>query len=96
MSLSGFRSALLVVGTLRELSRDAFLGLVDVPTLVRATGASTPAEVREVHEALRRLAAEGILELRPWSSPDLVTTEDGALMVPGPRGTVLGYARLRG
>jgi hypothetical protein len=84
----------LVVGLLEVMSRRAWLGLVEVPALVRAAGAATPAEVRRVHRALRALSAEGVLELRPWSSPDLVSAEDLALMVPGPRGDVLGYVRL--
>jgi len=70
---------------------DPTLKLARVPDLVRALAERLP--TAEVHRALEEAAFAGWLELRPEAGGELLKPEDAALCPPGPRGTVLFFAR---
>jgi len=73
---------------------DPRLGLIHVPTVVRALGPRV--QVSQVHAALLALAKHGKLELRPEAGREFLSDEDATLCPPGPRGTVFSTARLIG
>lgn len=78
-----------------EMARlqDPTLRLVWIPDLIRrlADRLSTAKAI----EALLAASRLGRIDLRADSSPDLLSPEDRALCVPGPRDTLLSYANLR-
>jgi hypothetical protein len=67
------------------------LKLVPVPDLVRGLASALP--VADVHLALHEAVEAGWLELRPEAGEEFIKPEDAALCPPGPRGTVLYFAR---
>lgn len=70
---------------------DPKLELVRVPDLVRALAGRLP--TADVHRALEEAASAGWIELRPEAGGEFLKAEDAALCPPGPRGTVLFFAR---
>lgn len=70
---------------------DAALGLVRVPEVVRDLDGQAP--LAEIHRALMAAAEAGAIELRPEAGGEFLSAEDAKLCPPGPRGTVLSYAR---
>jgi hypothetical protein len=80
------------VSTAMRRLEDPTLRLVSIPDLVRALEAELPAA--QVHAALRAGARDGLVQLRPDSSPDLLSEADRSLCLPGPGGAVLSYANL--
>lgn len=70
---------------------DPKLELVRVPDLVRSLAGRLA--TAEVHRALEEAASTGKIELQPAAGSELLAPEDAALCPPGPRGTVLFYAR---
>lgn len=79
---------------LRAVKRDASSspgGLASVPRIVRSLDGRIPPRI--TLKILERLAREQLIELRPESGVELLSPEDLALTVPGPRGSVLSYAR---
>ena len=68
------------------------LGLSRVPDLVRALDGR--ATIDDIHRALLAADDAGEIELRPESGGEFLSDEDARLCPPGPRGTVLSYARI--
>jgi hypothetical protein len=75
---------------LRRLE-DPALRLVRIPDLVRSLAGRLPVDA--IHRALAEAAEDGTLELRPEAGAEFLKPEDVPLCPPGPRGTVLSYAR---
>ncbi|MDC3959256.1 hypothetical protein KEG38_35710 [Polyangium jinanense] len=82
--------SMLVDEALRRLE-DPALKLVRIPDLVRAL--SSRLSLDAIHRALAEGAKDGTLELRPEAGAEFLKPEDVPLCPPGPRGTVLSYAR---
>ncbi|MDI1476523.1 hypothetical protein QHF84_07935 [Polyangium sp. y55x31] len=80
----------LVDEALRRLE-DPALKLVRIPDLVRSLSSRLPLDA--IHRALAEGAKDGTLELRPEAGAEFLKPEDVPLCPPGPRGTVLSYAR---
>lgn len=74
------------------LRRLAVLDLVRVPDLVRALDGKVA--LADVHRALLAADDAGAVELRPEAGNEFLSEEDARLCPPGPRGTVLSYARV--
>ena len=74
------------------LRRLAVLDLVRVPDLVREIEGEVA--LAEVHRALLAADDAGAIELRPESGTEFLSEADARLCPPGPRGTVLSYARV--
>ncbi len=83
----------IVADALRRMEHPA-LGLVRIPDLVRALDGRVA--IADVHRALLDAASAGEVELRPEAGGEFLSEVDARLCPPGPRGTVLSYARLRG
>jgi len=71
---------------------DSRTGLASVPHVLRALSARVPLGV--ARDALLSLARAGRIELRPESGVELLAPELRALCLPGPRGSLLSYARV--
>lgn len=74
--------------------RMAVLDLVRVPDLVKALEGKVG--IAEVHRALLDADDAGTIELRPEAGSEFLREEEARLCPPGPRGTVLSYARVVG
>ena len=70
---------------------DPALKLVPVAQVVRALDGRLA--LTEVHRALGEAAEAGRIELQPAAGSELLAPADAALCPPGPRGTVLFFAR---
>jgi hypothetical protein len=64
---------------------------VYLPELVRSLADRAAPE--RVLAALDEVALDGLVELRPESGLGTLSSEDAALCLPGPQGSVLSYAR---
>lgn len=73
-------------------SADPQTGLASVPHVLRALAEKVPLD--SAREALLDLARAGRVELRPESGLELLDPELRALCLPGPRGSLLSYARV--
>ncbi|WP_232380060.1 hypothetical protein [Polyangium fumosum] len=82
--------SILVDEALRRLE-DPALKLVRIPDLVRSLSSYLPLDA--IHQALAEGVKDGTLELRPEAGAEFLKPEDVPLCPPGPRGTVLSYAR---
>lgn len=71
---------------------DPQTGLASVPHLLRALAEEVPMDA--ARDALLGLARAGRVELRPESGVELLDPELRALCLPGPRGSLLSYARV--
>jgi hypothetical protein len=71
---------------------DRQTGLASVPHVLRSLLPAVPSD--QAHDALVALASAGRIELRPESGVELLAPELRALCPPGPRGSVLSYARV--
>jgi hypothetical protein len=80
-----------LVAAALERREDAALGLVRVPDVVRDLDGQ--AKLAEIHRALMAAADAGAIELRPEAGGEFLSEADAKLCPPGPRGTVLSYAR---
>lgn len=80
----------IVIESLKRLE-DPRLKLVSIPELVRSLAGRLPAE--SIHRALESAAKSGAIELRPEVGGEFLKPEDKELCPPGPRGSVLSYAR---
>lgn len=67
-------------------------GLASVPHVLRALSEKVP--LPAARAALLALARAGRVELRPESGVELLNPELRALCLPGPRGSLLSYARV--
>ncbi|HVK71115.1 MAG TPA: hypothetical protein VM694_41950 [Polyangium sp.] len=74
-----------------RLLEDPMLKLVRVPELVRSLSGRLSLDA--IHHALAEGVKDGTLELRPEAGAEFLKPEDVPLCPPGPRGTVLSYAR---
>jgi hypothetical protein len=79
-----------VVGLAQAIAKERGSDLVPVFELVRRMGGSVDTAKARILAA----ANEGRLELRPESGMGLLSKEDAALCLPGPRGSVLSTARV--
>jgi hypothetical protein len=88
--------ALSVDELLAELRLGARPGtdLVSIPALAARLAARAGPE--QVRDALLAAANRGLVELRPETSLDLLGPAERAACIPGPRGSLLSYARLLG
>lgn len=97
MKKKGERDSVLtdvLMSTLRELE-DPRLKLIAVADVVRAIAQNWPdVWTRDIHDELRELAVEGVLELRPSEGTEVHSQADLLLCPPGPRGTRFVYARI--
>lgn len=89
---AGLDAAAIVAEALRRL-RPPVLELVRVPDLVRALEGRVA--LADVHRALLVADAAGAIELRPEAGGEFLDEAEARLCPPGPRGTVLSYARVR-
>ncbi len=71
---------------------DRQTGLASVPHVLRALAPTVTSD--QARDALMALATAGQIELRPESGVELLAPELRALCLPGPRGSVLSYARI--
>ena len=71
---------------------DPQTGLASVPHVLRALAEKVPIDA--ARDALLDLARAGRVELRPESGVELLDPELRALCLPGPRGSLLSYARV--
>ena len=71
---------------------DPQTGLASVPHALRALAEEVPIDA--ARDALLDLARTGRIELRPESGVELLDPELRALCLPGPRGSLLSYARV--
>jgi hypothetical protein len=85
-------AAAIVAEALRRL-RHPGLELVRVPDLVRTIEGRVP--LADIHRALLDADTAGAIELRPEAGGEFLKEEEARLCPPGPRGTVLSYARVR-
>jgi hypothetical protein len=74
------------------LGRVAVLGLARVPDLVEALDGQVT--VADIHRALLAAHDAGEIELRPEAGGEFLSDEEARVCPPGPRGTVLSYARI--
>jgi hypothetical protein len=83
--------AAIVAEALRRLEHPV-LKLARVPELVRALDGRVA--MADVHRALLDADDAGEIELRPEAGGEYLSPEEARLCPPGPRGTVLSYARI--